>query len=118
MIMGDNKSGGGWLKRSRDSEKKPEPEPAAEADVEPQAHKSEPPARKLLCNPYMPGKYASCASQPETVQLKPGEHTEQPHSDSILTIDDTEIDGMIFEELLMDAGYKAILSVEVKDGSQ
>jgi CheY-like chemotaxis protein len=113
--MGKKQSVGGWLKKIPGlGKKKSESKPTAADESESQKEKSASPARKLHRNPLMPGHQAADAPQPDPVGS--GENTQPVLSDSILVIDDSEIDRMIIEELLTDAGYNVILAVDGEDG--
>jgi CheY-like chemotaxis protein len=114
--MGKKQSGGGWLKKIPGlGKKKSEQTSTPAAESAPQKEKGAPPVRKLHRNPLMPGQKSSDAPEPVAAGA---ESDDQPLSDSILVIDDSEIDRMIIEELLTDAGYEVILAVDGKDGVQ
>jgi CheY-like chemotaxis protein len=64
----------------------------------------------------MPGEQPQESARTSPTEPSPEEKGQPTLSDKILVIDDSEIDRMIIEEVLTDAGYEVILAVDGKDG--
>ncbi len=86
MIMGEKKSGGGWLKKIPGLGKKKSIEDAAAGTAAAPPEKKAPaqPAKRMHCNPLMPGQESQGAPQPAATGPESGDKAQQALSDSIL----------------------------------
>ncbi len=113
--MGGKKSGGGWYKKVMGFGKKKSDDSPAHATETPGPEPEAPSDPKYYANPLLPK--SQLKDMPLADDPAPGSQAaDQPLSDAVLVIDDSEIDRMIIEELLTEAGYQVILAVDGNDG--